>query len=100
MFTELMPILKSRPVTITITAVDKTKIRVNVIPKAVDSDSQLTREVSYQGGFVNLATGQMAPIPVTQCERKRKHTARDSVSPARPGGRGRFPQVRSGERFA
>ena len=58
------------------------------------------REVSYQGGFVNLATGQMAPIPVTQCERKRKHAARDSVSPARPGGRGRFPQVRSGERSA
>jgi len=58
------------------------------------------REVSYQGGFVNLATGQMAPIPVTQCERKRKHAARDSVSPARSGGRGRVPQVRSGERPA
>ena len=40
MFTELMPILKSRPVTITIASVDKTKIRVNVIPKAVDSDSR------------------------------------------------------------
>jgi PRTRC genetic system protein E len=50
MFTELMPILKSRPVTITITAVDKTKIRVNVIPKAVDSDSQLTRDVTQKEG--------------------------------------------------
>ena len=50
MFTELMPILKSRPVTITITAVYKTKIRVNVIPKAVDSDSQLTRDVTQKEG--------------------------------------------------
>jgi PRTRC genetic system protein E len=50
MFTELMPILKSRPVTITITSVDKTKIRVNVIPKSVDSDSQLTRDVTQKDG--------------------------------------------------
>jgi PRTRC genetic system protein E len=50
MFTELMPILKSRPVTITITSVDKTKIRVNVIPKAVDSDSQLIRDVTQKDG--------------------------------------------------
>jgi PRTRC genetic system protein E len=50
MFTELMPILKSRPVTITIASVDKTKIRVNVIPKAVDSDSQLTRDVTQKEG--------------------------------------------------
>jgi PRTRC genetic system protein E len=50
MFTELMPILQSRPVTITITSVDKTKIRVNVIPKAVDSDSQLTRDVTQKDG--------------------------------------------------
>jgi len=50
MFTELMPILKSRPVTITITSVDKTKIRVNVIPKTVDSDSQLTRDVTQKEG--------------------------------------------------
>ena len=50
MFTELMPILKSRPVTITITSVDKTKIRVNVIPKSVDSDSQLIRDVTQKDG--------------------------------------------------
>ena len=50
MFTELMPVLQNRPVTITITSVDKTKIRVNVIPKAVDSDSQLTRDVTQKDG--------------------------------------------------
>src|ERR1035438_6330029 len=50
MFTELMPILKSRPLTLEIPEVDKTKIRVNVIPKAVDSDSQLTRDVTQKEG--------------------------------------------------
>jgi PRTRC genetic system protein E len=50
MFTELMPVLQNRPVTITITSVDKTKIRVNVIPKAVDNDSQLTRDVTQKDG--------------------------------------------------
>src|ERR1022692_295291 len=59
MFTELMPILKSRPVTITITAVDKTKIRVNVIPKAVDSDSQLTRDVTQKEGVTKEDVGAL-----------------------------------------
>ena len=66
MFTELMPVIKDRPVTITVTSIDKTQIRVNVIPKAIDTDSQLVRDVTQKDGVTKEATvALITPLTLT-----------------------------------
>jgi PRTRC genetic system protein E len=47
MFTELMPLIQHRPVTITIAAIDDKQIRVNVIPKATDKDKAANEKISH-----------------------------------------------------
>jgi len=47
MFTELMPLIKNRPLTITVVADGATKLRVNVIPQPTDKDKQANNKVSH-----------------------------------------------------
>lgn len=52
MFQELMPILTDRPLTITVSTIgaDKTQLRVNIVPLAVEGDSKLESAVTAKGG--------------------------------------------------
>jgi PRTRC genetic system protein E len=47
MFTELMPLILRRPLTLTVAAVGETQIRVNVIPKATDKDQGANKQIGY-----------------------------------------------------
>lgn len=47
MFSELMPLIQHRPLTITVAAIDDRQIRVNVIPKATDKDKAANKEIGH-----------------------------------------------------
>jgi PRTRC genetic system protein E len=48
MFTELMPLIEQRPVTITVAVLNGTNlIRVNVVPKTLERDDQVNDKVGY-----------------------------------------------------
>lgn len=47
MFTELMPLIKNRPLTITVVADGDKKLRVNVIPQPTDKDKQANNKVLH-----------------------------------------------------
>src|SRR6266481_2182932 len=48
MFTELMPLIEHRPVTITVAVLAGShRIRVNVVPKSLEKDSQVNDKVGY-----------------------------------------------------
>ena len=48
MFTELMPLIEQRPVTITVAVLCGTNlIRVNVVPKTLEKDNQVNDKVGY-----------------------------------------------------
>jgi PRTRC genetic system protein E len=47
MFTELMPLIRHRPLTLTVAAVDETQIRVNIIPKPTDKDQNANKGIGY-----------------------------------------------------
>ena len=48
MFTELMPLIEQRPVTITVAVLGGTNlIRVNVVPKILEKDDQVNDKVGY-----------------------------------------------------
>jgi PRTRC genetic system protein E len=47
MFTELMPLIRHRPLTLTVAAVDETQIRVNIIPKPTDKDQSANKGIGY-----------------------------------------------------
>jgi PRTRC genetic system protein E len=47
MFSELMPLIQSRNLTITVVALGKTKLRVNVIPQPTDKDKQANEKVRH-----------------------------------------------------
>jgi PRTRC genetic system protein E len=57
MFTELMPIIGRRPVTITVAAEDGKLIRVNVIPQSLKADKEVNDSIPYSG------KDEIAPIP-------------------------------------
>lgn len=48
MFTELMPVLQDRPLTITVVAVAGGKIKVCVVPQSQDKDGKVNSKVGYQ----------------------------------------------------
>jgi PRTRC genetic system protein E len=48
MFTELMPLIEQRPVTITVAVLSGSqRIRVNVVPKSLEKDSQVNDKIGY-----------------------------------------------------
>ncbi len=47
MFTELMPLIASRPLTITVASFGEGQIRVNVIPQAVETDHKANDKIAY-----------------------------------------------------
>jgi PRTRC genetic system protein E len=48
MFTELMPLIEQRPITITVVALSGSRlIRVNVVPKALEKDNHVNDKVGY-----------------------------------------------------
>ncbi len=48
MFTELMPLIEHRPVTITVAVLAGShRIRVNVVPKSLEKDSQINDKIGY-----------------------------------------------------
>jgi PRTRC genetic system protein E len=48
MFTELMPLIEQRPLTITVAVLSGShRIRVNVVPKSLDKDSQVNDKIGY-----------------------------------------------------
>lgn len=47
MFTELMPLIESRPLTITVAALSEGQIRVNVVPQVLAKDSKANEKIGY-----------------------------------------------------
>lgn len=47
MFIELMPLIESRPLTITVAALGDGRIRVNVVPRAVGQDGKANEKIGY-----------------------------------------------------
>jgi PRTRC genetic system protein E len=48
MFTELMPLIEQRPITITVAVLSGShQIRVNVVPKTLEKDSQVNDKIGY-----------------------------------------------------
>ena len=48
MFVELMPLIKRRPLTLTIVAIDQKQIRVNVIPNQTEKDAAANEEIGHR----------------------------------------------------
>jgi PRTRC genetic system protein E len=57
MFSELMPLIQHRPLTLTIAAVDDKQIRVNVIPGKIEKDRAVNKEIGHSH------SKEVAPIP-------------------------------------
>ena len=47
MFTELMPLIEGRPLTITVAALSGGRIRVNVVPQKLGKDSKVNDKIGY-----------------------------------------------------
>ncbi|MCU1305617.1 MAG: hypothetical protein JWN45_312 [Acidobacteriaceae bacterium] len=47
MFRELMPLIENRPLSITVATLSGGRIRVNVIPQALDKDSKVNDKIGY-----------------------------------------------------
>ena len=47
MFIELMPLIESRPLTITVAALSEGRIRVNVVPQVLAKDSKVNEKIGY-----------------------------------------------------
>jgi PRTRC genetic system protein E len=48
MFTELMPLIEQRPVTITVTVLSGSqRIRVNIVPKSLERDGEVNDKIGY-----------------------------------------------------
>jgi PRTRC genetic system protein E len=57
MFSELMPLIERRAITITVAALNQGHIRVNVVPAALAEDSKVNEKVGYSN------KGKIAQIP-------------------------------------
>lgn len=57
MFSELMPLIQNRPLTLTIAAIDEKQIRVNVVPGKTEKDKAANKQIGYSH------TKEVAPIP-------------------------------------
>src|SRR5689334_18189411 len=62
MFTELMPLIQKRPLTITVTAEGDTEIRLNVIPRQIDRDKKANDKIGH------THSKEVARIPDTAIE--------------------------------
>lgn len=64
MFTELMPLIRRRPLTLTVAAVDKTQIRVNIIPKPTDKDQDANKRIghSHDKDVAKIPDGAVAAL--------------------------------------
>jgi PRTRC genetic system protein E len=47
MFQELHPLIQNRPLTITVASVGAGKVRVNVVPQALETDAKVNETISY-----------------------------------------------------
>jgi PRTRC genetic system protein E len=47
MFTQLMPLIQNRALTLTVAAVSPTEIRVNIVPQPKESDKKANDEIGY-----------------------------------------------------
>ena len=47
MFKELMPLIESRPLSITVVALSGGRVRVNVIPQLLDNDGKINEKINY-----------------------------------------------------
>lgn len=59
MFIELMPLIESRSLTITVAALGDGRIRVNVVPQALGKDSKVNEKIGYSN------KDKIAQIPET-----------------------------------
>ncbi len=57
MFSELMPLIQHRPLTLTVAAIDEKQIRVNVIPGKTEKDKAANKEIGHSH------SKEVAPIP-------------------------------------
>lgn len=57
MFTELMPLIKQRPLTITVAVEGNSRIRLNVVPKPIEKDK------AANGKITSTHSKEVAPIP-------------------------------------
>ena len=57
MFIELMPLIESRPLTITVACLDAGQIRVNIVPQALAKDSKANEKIGYAN------RDKIAPVP-------------------------------------
>jgi PRTRC genetic system protein E len=47
MFTELMPLIEQRPITITVAVLNGGRIRVNVVPQSLEKDGKVNDKIGY-----------------------------------------------------
>jgi PRTRC genetic system protein E len=47
MFTELMPLIEQRPLTITVAVLNGDRIRVNVVPQSLEKNSKVNEKIGY-----------------------------------------------------
>ncbi|HET6843510.1 MAG TPA: PRTRC system protein E [Candidatus Angelobacter sp.] len=47
MFTQLMPLIEKRPLTLTVAAISSTQIRVNVVPQPTDKDKKANAAIGH-----------------------------------------------------
>jgi len=57
MFTELMPLIQNRPLTITVASVSDRQIRVNVVPQVIENDKKANGQIGHSH------SKEVAPIP-------------------------------------
>ena len=57
MFTELMPLIKQRPLTITVAVEGNSQIRLNVVPKPIEKDKAANSKIA------STHSKEVAPIP-------------------------------------
>ena len=55
MFKELHPLIQKRALTITVAALEDGKIRVNVVPQALDQDRKINEKVGYSHASTTMA---------------------------------------------
>lgn len=69
MFTELMPLIKNRPLTITVVAEGDKKLRVNVIPQPTDKDKQANNKVlhSHEKEVAKIPEGAIQGLTTPLC---------------------------------
>ena len=57
MFSELMPLIQHRPLTLTVAAIDDKQIRLNVVPQPAEKDKAANKQIGY------AHNKEVAPIP-------------------------------------